>query len=241
MDIRYIKNIDSILTNAIQQDLLTKNIAVVGCGGQGGYILEYLIRLGVKSIIYWDGDTYSESNLNRQIGCTEKTIGFKKVEVLTKRLKEINSTIELYPKDWFFGTKASDLDEILKTDIIFMAADCYYNIATVRLLLRKAIIYGIPVIDCPIVLSGGYIRIETNNDLKHYDMVTEQSQQQVATINSDDLNISQTAYRCALIAAEAVNEMVLYFSKIHTACIDARLDINIYHHKYTLSDRFGVL
>jgi len=35
--------------------------------------------------------------------------------------------------------------------------------------------------------------------------------------------------------------MVLYFSKIHTACIDTRMEINIYHHKYTLSDKFGIL
>ncbi len=50
--VRYRENIDNYtFTKEIQQLLLTKNIAVIGCGGQGGYALEFLVRLGVKSII----------------------------------------------------------------------------------------------------------------------------------------------------------------------------------------------
>ena len=82
MNKNYIKNIDEIFTQNLQHLLLTKNISVIGCGGQGGYILEYLIRLGVKSIRFWDGDIYEETNLNRQIGCTQKTLGLKKANVL---------------------------------------------------------------------------------------------------------------------------------------------------------------
>lgn len=97
----------------------------------------------------------------------------KKVDVLTERLKEINSTIELYPKNWFFGDKDSDLEDIMITDLVFFAADCYYNIAILRTLLKEVIISGIPVINCPITNFGGYIRIETNKDLTHYDIVTK--------------------------------------------------------------------
>ena len=239
MDARYSKNVDNVLTESIQNDLLTKRIAVIGCGGQGGYILEYLVRLGVKSIIYWDGDRYDVSNLNRQIGCTEKTLGIKKVDALTSRLQEVNSTIELFPRDWFFGDKSTDLEELLETDFVFMAADCYYNIVVLRPLIRKAIISGIPVVDCPIIGKGGYVRIETNNDLSHYDIISERLQWQAAS--PEEIAVSQTAYKCALLAAEAVNQMVLYFSRIRSACVDTRLDIDLYHHKRTLSDRFGIL
>ena len=51
---------------------------------------------------------------------------------------------------------------------------------------------------------------------------------------------SQTGYKCALIAAEAVNQMVLYFKNSRYACIDTQLDIDIYHHKYTFSDKYGI-
>lgn len=239
MEIRYQKNIDKLLTEEIQNNLLTKNIAVLGCGGQGGYILEYLVRLGVKSISYWDGDIYSESNLNRQIGCTEQTVGKSKVEILTKRLEEINSNIILSPRNWFFGDKDSDLEDILKTDIIFAAADCYYNGPKIRFLLREAIKLGVPVIDCPATEIGGWVRIETKNDFEHFDWMSQNMSKQAAT--TTNVNFNQSAYKCALMAAEAVNQMVLYFSNSKYACVDTRMDINIYHHKYTLSDRFGII
>ena len=88
MDIRYQKNIDEIFTQELQNKLLQKNIGVIGCGAIGGYILEYLSRLGVNSISFWDGDTYEISNLNRQIGCTENTIGLNKSSRSSSYLSE---------------------------------------------------------------------------------------------------------------------------------------------------------
>ena len=43
MNIRYQKNLDSILTKDIQNKLLNTKVAVIGCGAQGSYILDYLI------------------------------------------------------------------------------------------------------------------------------------------------------------------------------------------------------
>jgi molybdopterin/thiamine biosynthesis adenylyltransferase len=45
----------------------------------------------VKHIIIFDGDYFVESNLNRQILCTEKTIGCNKAKIAALRVKEINS------------------------------------------------------------------------------------------------------------------------------------------------------
>lgn len=41
---------------------------VIGCGGLGGYVAEELARLNVDYLILVDGDYYTESNMNRQIG-----------------------------------------------------------------------------------------------------------------------------------------------------------------------------
>ena len=51
---------------------------------------------------------------------------------------------------------------------------------------------------------------------------------------------SVPAYKCALVAAEAVNQMVQYFDNNKYASIDSELKIDIYHHKYIQSDRFGI-
>ena len=238
MKIRYEKNLDEIVTKSVQEKLLTKNIAVIGCGGQGGYILEFLARLGINSITFWDGDNFSESNLNRQIGCTEKTLGQNKAEVMYLRMKEIDSSLQLYCKPWFFGDKETDLEDLLKTDIIFLAGDCYYNIIKMRQLIRQAILDGIPAIDCPANLLGGYIYIETNNDLGHYDYQTINEIKQSQELNNNEYG-SQTAYKCALVAAEAVNQMVLYFANSRYANIDSGLNIDIYHHQYSQFDKYG--
>ena len=44
-----------------------KNILLIGIGGVGGYTFETLIRCGIEHITVVDGDTFEESNLNRQV------------------------------------------------------------------------------------------------------------------------------------------------------------------------------
>jgi tRNA A37 threonylcarbamoyladenosine dehydratase len=180
--------------------------------------------------MFWDGDIYEPSNLNRQNGCLESTIGLSKVSVLTTKINNINSKIALYPKPWYFGDNEQDFADILTNDIVFMAADCYYNINVLRPLLRAIILKGIPIIDGPINIIGGSVYIETKNDLTHFDDMTKYLTEQS---NRPLDSCSQTAYKCALIAAEAVNQMVLYFKNSRYACIDTQLNIDIYHHKYT--------
>ena len=58
---------------SIQQQLLLlqSKVAVFGCGGLGGYIIEELARLGVGRITVVDPDVFEEHNLNRQLLCTQ--------------------------------------------------------------------------------------------------------------------------------------------------------------------------
>ena len=237
---RYSKNIDSIFTEQIQQILLTKNIAVIGWGGNGGYILDFITRLGVKSIYFWDGDNFTYSNINRQIGCNENTLNQNKADVMFKYLKQINSSIELYHRPWFFGIKESDLEEILNCDIIIMAADNSFNPTFTRGLIRQAIENGIPCIDESLSGLGGQISIVTNKDFTIWDYNTQNwiQQNQMPKVEKDKF-ASQTAYRCALIAAETVNQMVQYFSHNPFAAIDQNLEIDMYHHKYNRFDKYG--
>lgn len=108
IDERYIKNLDEIFSENLQNLLLTKTIAIIGCGAQGGYIAEFIARLGVKKILLWDGDIYIRSNLNRQIGCLENNIGDKKSNLIESRIKAINSSIDVLNYPWFFGTQKED-------------------------------------------------------------------------------------------------------------------------------------
>ncbi|MBE6148324.1 MAG: ThiF family adenylyltransferase [Firmicutes bacterium] len=241
--IRYKENIDEFnLTEKIQNQLLTKNIAVIGCGGQGGYTLEFLIRLGIKSIIFWDGDYFEESNLNRQIGCLIPTLQKNKALSMKERLQQINPEVELICCDWYFGDKEDDKEKLSKVDFIFDAADCNYNIFKLRTILREVIIeYNIPIIRFPINILGGYVHIETMKDLSHFDFITHRLIYQNKNEKIFPEAVSQPAYKCAIIAGEAVNQMVQYFSNCRYAAIDTTLNIDLYHHKYVEEDRFGII
>ena len=43
----------------------TKHVAVFGCGGVGGYVIEGLVRSGIGTIDVFDHDTVDITNLNR--------------------------------------------------------------------------------------------------------------------------------------------------------------------------------
>src|SRR6266567_2964839 len=63
---RYQRNRQAISVNQ-QLTLFRSRVAVIGCGGLGGYVIEELARLGVGTIIAIDPDVFEEHNLNRQI------------------------------------------------------------------------------------------------------------------------------------------------------------------------------
>lgn len=239
MQVRYEKNLDELLTSEIQEVLLQKHIAVIGAGGQGSYVLEFLARLGVASISFWEGDVYEESNLNRQLGCLSSTLGQKKASVLYYRLKDINPELTCNMYDWYFGTQPLDKNKIMKMDFIFYCADCYQNIEELRAILREAIVAGIPMVECPVTQLGGYVHIETNEDLGHFDFTTQSHIKQKQETIGKKMWLNQAAYRCAIIAGEAVNQMVQYFSNSRYASRDTTLYIDLYHHKYSQQDRFG--
>ena len=94
MNPRYARNIPA-LSEAEILLLRQKSVAVIGCGGLGGYLIEYLARIGVGSIRCIDGDVFEESNLNRQILCTTASLGQSKAETAADRVREINPDVQV--------------------------------------------------------------------------------------------------------------------------------------------------
>ncbi len=99
---RYQRN-RNMLTLADQLRLAESRVAVIGCGGLGGYILEELGRLGVGRIVAIDPDVFDEHNLNRQLLATPALLGTPKVDVAKKRLREINPAVEVITHQKAFG------------------------------------------------------------------------------------------------------------------------------------------
>lgn len=68
-------------------------VAVAGCGGLGGSVVEALARVGVGHLRVIDCDAFEPTNLNRQLLCTEATVGRRKVEVAAERIHAVNGGV----------------------------------------------------------------------------------------------------------------------------------------------------
>lgn len=100
------------VTEAEQQILKTKRIAIAGMGGVGGFHLLTLARLGVEKFYIADLDTFELANFNRQAGAGISTLGRPKVEVLAEMARGINPEVDikLFPQ----GVNEQNLAEFFR-------------------------------------------------------------------------------------------------------------------------------
>jgi len=130
--------------------LLESTVAIVGCGGLGGWIIEGLARMGVGHLILIDGDTFEENNLNRQALCWEANLGQAKVEAAEKRVQAINAATQVTVHHVW--ARAETLPELLASaDVIVDALD---NLPTRLVLQDVAAALGKPLVHGAI---AGYV------------------------------------------------------------------------------------
>lgn len=129
--LRYERNFSAI-TREEQVQLQTKRVCIVGCGGLGGFLAEYMARIGVGSLTVVDGDRFDRTNLNRQLLSREDNIGCSKAMEARKRIARINSHIEVTAVDQFL---TADNAAVLLTghDLVLDALDSIPH----RLMLQR--------------------------------------------------------------------------------------------------------
>jgi molybdopterin/thiamine biosynthesis adenylyltransferase len=118
---RYQRN-QQMISTAQQLQLLQSQVAVVGCGGLGGYILEELARLGVGQIVAIDPDVFEEHNLNRQLLSSIELLGTSKADAAVQRIAEINPAVKVRPINLAFG-KENGQDMLAGVDLVIDAVD----------------------------------------------------------------------------------------------------------------------
>jgi len=151
---RYSRNI-SMLSKSENEKLKEYRVCVIGCGGLGGYIIEMLGRLGIGYITAVDSDYFDETNLNRQILSTTKTIGQSKALVAKERMGLVNPLIEVNPV--LARLSCDNISEILNNhDVIVDAVD---NIQTRFYIQDEARTLKIPMVHGAI--AGWYGQVST--------------------------------------------------------------------------------
>ena len=119
------------------------HVAVFGLGGVGGYAAEALARGGIGELSLIDRDVFGISNINRQIGALNSTIGRSKAEVMAERVCDINPNIIVHPIDAHYNADNRDMFFKSNYDYIIDAIDLVSDKLD---LIVTAIERGIPII-----------------------------------------------------------------------------------------------
>lgn len=119
----YFDRTQLLLGEASMDILNNSSVAVFGVGGVGGYVAEALVRSGIGSIDIIDNDKVSETNINRQIIATTKTVGQYKVDVLKQRILEINPDCKVTAYKCFYLPETKNEFDFSSYDYIVDAVD----------------------------------------------------------------------------------------------------------------------
>lgn len=142
MNDRY-SRIENLIGNDKLNILRNSHVAVFGIGGVGGYSAEALARSGVGTITLIDSDAVEESNLNRQIFATEKTLGEDKVLAAKNRIAEINPNIKVSANTLFFNAETAEKIDFSQFDYVIDAID---TVTSKLLLIEKCKGANVPII-----------------------------------------------------------------------------------------------
>ena len=134
---------EMLIGNDGLEKLKDSKVAVFGLGGVGSFVCEGLARSGVGNFVLVDFDKVDESNINRQLIATVKTIGMHKVDLMRERILEINpeAKVEVH-REFYMADSTSD---IITEDLSY-AVDCVDTIMAKIAVICKCDEIGVPVI-----------------------------------------------------------------------------------------------
>jgi sulfur-carrier protein adenylyltransferase/sulfurtransferase len=147
------------------QDKLTNaKVLVVGAGGLGCPVLQYLTAAGIGTIGIIDFDVVTASNLQRQVLFGTSSLGKNKAIAAKKRLQDLNNTITINAYSERL-THKNALELFKNYDIIVDGTD---NFATRYLINDASIITGKPLVYGAIYKFEGQVAVFNYQNCSSY-------------------------------------------------------------------------
>ena len=143
-----------------QKKLKAAKVLVIGAGGLGCPILQYLTAAGVGNLGIVDYDVVSESNLQRQILYTPEDLNKSKAETAAEKLKLQNPFVNFTVHN--FGLDKENVLELFRQyDIIVDGSD---NFPTRFLINDACVIENKPLVSGAIYKFFGQVSVYNYND-----------------------------------------------------------------------------
>lgn len=112
-----------LVGSAAMERIAASRVILFGVGGVGSWCAEALIRSGIIHLTLVDSDRVATANINRQLPATTLTVGELKVEVMKRRLLEINPEAHIVTMPMIYSAETSDSFHLEQYDYIIDAID----------------------------------------------------------------------------------------------------------------------
>ena len=192
-----------------QDKLLNSSVLVVGSGGLGCPALQILVSSGIGKIGIVDFDVVEIQNLHRQFLFDEKDIGFPKVIVAEKHLKNRNSETEIE----IFNEKITTKNVIHLIENYDVIADCTDNFATRYLLNDACYLMKKPLVYASLFRDEGQVsvfNVEKEDQMTNYRDLFPVPPNQSEVPNCNEAGVLPT--HSAVIGTFQANEVIKLLS-----------------------------
>ncbi|MEH6648972.1 MAG: ThiF family adenylyltransferase [Motiliproteus sp.] len=131
------------VTEAEQQTLKNKRVAIAGMGGVGGAHLLTLTRLGIGAFTLSDFDRFDMENFNRQAGARLSSCDEPKLDIMVAMALDINPDLDIrtYPE----GVSEANVDDFLKDVDIYVDGLDFFAVKARIAVFTSCERLGIPV------------------------------------------------------------------------------------------------
>lgn len=138
-----------------QQRIGAAHIALIGLGGLGCAVAQYLVSSGAGKVTLCDYDTVAESNLSRQVLYHPGDVGRRKTEAACEVLHELNPATELHTITRRMHV-ANMQDLFPQCDLVI---DCSDNFGTRLAVNRACLELGIPWVMASCIRLEGQVML----------------------------------------------------------------------------------
>jgi len=139
--------------NAGQTAIQASHVLVVGVGGLGAPVLQYLVAAGVGRLTLVDGDVVSLSNLHRQTLFREADVGKAKAVVAARTLRALNNDCAIEAIE--IAIDPSNAMNLVEQSTLVL--DCADSFATSYILSDTCKALGVPLISASVLGLAGYV------------------------------------------------------------------------------------
>jgi len=138
-----------------QKRLLGAHVLVIGAGGIGSPVIQYLAAAGIGRLTVVDDDTVSLSNLQRQTLFTTRDVGARKVVMAANAVQRLNPDVTLVPIDKRID--ADNAETLLDgVDVVIDGTD---NFATRLLVADTALAAQVPLVSAAVGPFDGQLAV----------------------------------------------------------------------------------